>query len=187
MPMMQIKRLQGIALLSIAAVVAGCASSSDTMDQPQGGPPAPPFEQIKSTPDSFKGQPMVLGGQVLSAKRLKDGTRIEVLQLPLNNSQQPAPDLMKSQGRFVAIQREFLDPATLPQGTFVTITGEVTGSMTLPLDETEYTYPVVEVKTLRTWNPMQDSTQWSSRPYPYYGPYGHPYWGPYWRAYPYYW
>jgi outer membrane lipoprotein len=184
---MRIKVLQGIALLSIAAVVAGCASSSDTRDQPQGGQSAPPFAEIKNTPDSFKGQPMVLGGQVLSAKRLKDGTRIEVLQLPLNDSQQPMPDLMKSQGRFVAIQREFLDPATLPQGTFVTITGEVTGSMTLPLDETEYTYPVVEVKTLRSWNPAQDSVQWSSRPYPYYGPYGPPYWGPYWRPYPYYW
>ena len=187
MPVMSIKRLQGIALLSVAAFLAGCASASDTMDQPQEAQQTPPFIQIKSAPDSFKGQPMVLGGQVLSAKRLKDGTRIEVLQLPLNEAQQPTMDLMKSQGRFVAIQREFLDPATLPQGTFVTITGEVTGSMVLPLDETSYTYPVVEVKSLHTWSPAQESTQWRGRPYPYYGPFGPPYWGPYGRAFPYYW
>lgn len=187
MPVMPIKRLQGIVLLSVAAVLAGCASSSDTMDQAQGGQRTPPFIQIKGAPDSFKGQPLVLGGQVLSAKRLKDGTRIEVLQLPLNDWEQPASDLMKSEGRFVAIQREFLDPATLPQGTFITVIGEVTGSMVLPLDETHYTYPVVEVQNLRTWNPAQDSTQWRGRPYPYYGPFGPPYWGPYGRAFPYYW
>jgi outer membrane lipoprotein len=185
--MMQGKLLHGIAMLWMAAILAGCASSSDSMDQAQDGPQTPPFIQIKSAPDSFKGQPLVLGGQVLSAKRLKDGTRIEVLQLPLNDSQEPTFDLMKSQGRFIAIQREFLDPATLPQGTFITITGEVTGSTVLPLDETDYTYPIVEVKTLHAWNPAQDSNQWRSRPSPFYRPFGPPYWGPYGRAFPYYW
>ena len=76
-----------------------------------------------------------------------------MLQLPLPSAQQPALDLMKSQGRFVAIQREFLDPATVPQGTFLTITGELTGSMTLPLDETDYVYPLIEIKSFRTWLP----------------------------------
>jgi outer membrane lipoprotein len=187
MPMMQGKLLQSIVILFLATIFSACASSNDTLEQAQGGPQTPPFTHIKSAPDSFKGQTVVLGGQVLSARRLKDGTRIEVLQLPLNDSQQPTLDLMKSQGRFVAIQGEFLDPATLPHGTFVTITGEVTGSMTLPLDETNYTYPVVDLRTLHTWTPTQDSNQWRGRPYPYYGPFGHPYWGPYGRAFPYYW
>lgn len=187
MPVMQGKLLQGIVTLSIAAVFAACAATSDSIDQAQTGPPTPPFDQIKSAPDSFKGQTLVLGGQVLGARRLKDGTRIEVLQLPLNDAQQPTLDLMKSQGRFIAIQREFLDPATLPHGTFITITGEVTGSMTMPLDETDYSYPVIDVKTLHTWIPSQESNQWRGRPYPYpyYGPFGHPFWGPYGR-FPYY-
>lgn len=185
--MMRVKLLQGIVMLSIAAVLAACASSSETVDSAQNGPPTPPFVQIKTAPDSFKGQTLVLGGQVLTARRMKDGTRIEVLQLPLNDSQQPTLDLMKSQGRFVAIQREFLDPATLPHGTFVTITGEVTGSITLPLDETDYTYPVIDIKNLHTWIPSQDSNQWRGRPYPYYSPFAYPYWGPYGRAFPYYW
>ena len=186
--MMQVKLLQGIAMLSIAALLAACASSSETVDSAQGGPQAPPFTEVKAAPDSFKGQTLVLGGQVLAARRMKDATRIEVLQLPLNDSQQPTIDLMKSEGRFIAIQREFLDPATLPRGTFVTITGEVTGSITLPLDETDHTYPVIDIKNLHTWIPSQDSIQWRSRPYPYYySPFGYPYWGPYGHAYPYYW
>ncbi|MDP9132549.1 MAG: Slp family lipoprotein [Nitrospirota bacterium] len=186
--MMLGKLLQTIVMFGIAAVLAACASSSETLEEAQSGPQAPPFAQIKATPDSFRGQTLVLGGQVLAARRMKEGTRIEVLQLPLNDSQQPTLDLMQSQGRFVAIQREFLDPATLPHGTFVTITGDVTGSMTLPLDETDYSYPVVDVKNLRTWTPsQQDSNQWRGRPYPYYSPFGHPYWGAYGRAFPYYW
>ncbi|TKB87063.1 MAG: hypothetical protein E8D43_10340 [Nitrospira sp.] len=152
----------------------------------QGADPGARRAGARRAPDSFKGQTLVLGGQVLAARRMKDGTRIEVLQLPLNDSQQPTLDLMKSQGRFVAVQRDFLDPATIPQGTFLTITGELTGSMTLPLDETDYTYPVIDIKSFRTWIPSQDSTMSRIRPYPYYSPFWHPYWGPYGR-FPYYW
>jgi outer membrane lipoprotein len=183
---MRLKLLQGIGIFWIALALTACATSADQPEPADAGPPSPPFSQIKAAPESFKGQTLVLGGQVLSARRLKDGTRIEVLQLPLNDSQQPSLDLMKSQGRFVAIQREFLDPATIPQGTFLTITGELTGSMILPLDETNYTYPVVEIKTFHTWIPSQDSNLSRNRPYPFYGPVGHPYWGPYGR-FPYYW
>ena len=183
---MCIKLLQRIGILCIAAAMAACASSGNLYESEQGGPQTPPFSQIKAAPDSFRGQSLVLGGQVLTARRMKDGTRIEVLQLPLNDSQQPTLDLMKSQGRFVAVQREFLDPATIPQGTFLTVTGEVTGSITLPLDETNYTYPVIEIKNFRTWIPSQDSTLSRNRPYPYYSPFMSPFWGPYGR-FPYYW
>ncbi len=66
-------------------------------------------------------------------------------------------------------------------------TGELTGSMTLPLDETDYTYPVIDIKTFLTWVPSQDSNLSRIRPYPYYyTPFWHPYWGPYGR-FPYYW
>lgn len=183
MPTMQGKLLQGIGIFWIAAILTACATSADQREAVDGGPPTPQFSQIKAAPESFRGQPLVLGGQVLSARRLKDGTRIEILQLPLNDSQQPTLDLRKSEGRFVAMQREFLDPATIPQGTFLTITGELTGSITLPLDETDYTYPVIEVKNLRTWVQAQESGQWRMQPYPYYSPFWHPYWGPYGRSF----
>lgn len=48
----------------------------------------------------------------------------------------------------MALQREFLDSATVPPETRVLVTGEMTGSMTLPLDETEYTYPLIEARHL---------------------------------------
>ncbi len=139
------------------------------------------FSQLKASPSSYSGRLLVLGGEVLSAKRLKEWTRIEVLQLPLDGSQEPGTDRTRSEGRFLAIQREFLDPATIPAGTRITVAGEVIGATTMPLDETEYTYPTLEVKNLKVW------PKFVQPPYPY-GPWPYAYWGwPYWGPYPYRW
>lgn len=178
-------RLFQLLLLSAAVfLAAGCATSQDTAERTQ--PPAITFAQVKAEPDSYKNQVVTWGGKILSARRLKEGTRIEILQLPLTSSLQPAMELNKSEGRFVALQREFLDPATIPPGTFVTVTGEIAGTITLPLDETEYAYPVMELKTIKVWARVEDQPV-RIRPYIGPGPYWGPYWSPYWRRWPYYW
>lgn len=165
-------------------VLGGCASTDEAGDQSQLPVPQLAFVQIKAAPETYKGQPVMFGGQVLAARRLKEGTRIEILQLPLTSSLQPTPDLTKSEGRFVAMQREFLDPATIPPGTFLTVTGDAAGSVTLPLDETDYNYPLVEVRNLRVWQPHEDQPA-RIRPYMGPGPYWGPYWSPFWRPWPY--
>ncbi|MDE3226253.1 MAG: Slp family lipoprotein [Nitrospirota bacterium] len=137
------------------------------------------FARLKESPDSYRGRLILVGGEVLSAKRLKDGTRVEILQIPLEESQAPGTDRMTSEGRLLAIQKEFLDPATIPPGTRVTIVGEVAGAMTLPLDETDYTYPTLEIKHLKVW-PMRDNQ--ASRPGSYSGPAWHPFYGPWYRS-----
>jgi outer membrane lipoprotein len=166
-------------------LMSGCASLDDSLESNQSGTPRITYAQLKASTETYKGQTVTLGGKVLSARRLKDGTRIEILQLPLMSPLRPMLDLSKSQGRFVAVRKEFLDPATLPFGTFVTITGEVAGSLTLPLDETEYTYPVVDIKNVRVWT--KDDEDGPPRIRPYMGPslYMGPYGSPYWRPWPY--
>jgi outer membrane lipoprotein len=109
------------------------------------------FLQLKQSPEAYKGRLVVLGGEVLSIRRTTDQTRIEVLQLPLDSSLRPIEDRTTSQGRFLAIKKEFLDPATVPVGTPVTIIGEVIGTTTLPLDEIQYVYPTLEVRHLTVW------------------------------------
>ncbi len=135
------------------------------------------FAELKEDPTSLQGRLVVVGGVVLSAKLMKEKTRIEVLQLPLESSLEPRTDLTASQGRFLAFQEAFLDPATIPSGTRVTMVGEVTGATSLPLDETEYTYPTLAVRKLTVW-PKSMPSYWF-RPYPYFGAYWGPYWGPY--------
>ncbi len=135
------------------------------------------FAKLREDPLQYKGKTVVFGGQVLSAKRLEDSTQIEVLQLPLDRNMEPGESLQKSQGRFIAIEQEFLDPATLPFNTRVTVVGEVSGVVTLPLDETTYDYPTLVIKRLTIWSAI--STDRVYHPYPYI----YPYWGPSWVPY----
>ena len=166
--------------LAILLVTAGCASTKDA-DETQAVSPVA-FSEIKLAPDSHKDRRVTFGGEVLTARRLKEGTRIEILQLPLDRSGRPGYDLTQSQGRFIVMHRDFLDPATLPYGTRVTVTGPLTGSIVLPLDDTEYTYPVIEAEHIQVWAEVQSDGSPRIRPYigpgPYWGPYGGPYWGP---------
>ena len=83
------------------------------------------FQDVLVSPESYKGRVLVLGGEVLNAKRLHNSTQIELLQLPLEEGEEPSLDRQRSQGRFLALQQEFLDPATMAEGTRVTIVGEV--------------------------------------------------------------
>lgn len=106
---------------------------------------------------------LVLGGEVLKAKRLKDGTQIELLQLPLDKDERPILNRQLSQGRFLAIQQDFLDPGTIIEGTRITIVGEVSGAKTDHLDDVEYRYPVVIVKHLYIW---QEASPDYVRPWP---------------------
>ncbi|WHZ26881.1 MAG: hypothetical protein OJF51_001677 [Nitrospira sp.] len=171
-------------LVSAFVMLTGCALTGGQAETLTSDAPSISYAQVKAAPESYNGQPVTFGGKVLGARRLKEGTRIEILQLPLTDSLRPTVDLGKSQGRFVAQQKEFLDPATVPPGTFVTVTGEMAGSLTLPLDETEYTYPLVRINNLRVWTEDDEEAPRIRRPI---GPYWSPYWSPYLRSWPYYW
>ncbi|HMS85801.1 MAG TPA: Slp family lipoprotein [Nitrospira sp.] len=172
--------------LSVVLLVSGCAlTRGQTEIVPPDVPPLA-FAEVKTAPESYTGQSVIFGGKVLGARRLKEGTRIEILELPLGASLQPTTDLSTSQGRFVALRKEFLDPATIPVGTFITVTGEITGSITLPLDETAYTYPLIHATSLRVWSEQDEEPPRIRRPIGP-GPYWGPYWSPYWHPWPYYW
>jgi outer membrane lipoprotein len=146
------------------------------------------FPEIQESPDSFQGKLVLLGGQILEARRLKDSTQLTILQLPLINEQKPTPELTQSQGRFIAEQQEFLDPATVPPGTRVTVVGELTGSVRRNLDETMYTYPTLIIKDLKVWpDSSSDFDRYGSSYqqrllYPH--PYGFPYRGRFSRFHP---
>ncbi|MXX10025.1 MAG: hypothetical protein F4Z68_01145 [Nitrospira sp. SB0667_bin_9] len=141
------------------------------------------FAQVKDAPTTHVGKVMVLGGEILDATRLKDRTRLTVLQLPTGRNHEPAMDRTMSRGRFLAFQTEFLDPATVPSGTRITIVGKISGATTELLDEMEYTYPTVAIEFLKVWpEAMQIPPRFGRYGFPYYGyPYwaASPYWGPY--------
>lgn len=143
------------------------------------------FTELKEDPDAHKGMVLALGGVVLLAKNLKDGTLIEVLQLPLDRYDQPDSPLESSQGRFMVLDPEHHDPAVL-KNRRITVVGEVIGKKIDAIDEFEYTFPYLSARMIHI-APEQsayDYYPYYYYPYPYYYDpfmYGYPYYGyPYW-------
>lgn len=152
--------------IGFLAVAAGCTS---TPVIPESLAPqverAVTFDQIVASPDSYRGRVVVLGGEVLKAKALQGGTQLEVLQLPLDDDHEPALDRMQSKGRFLAVQKEFLDPATIADGTRVTIVGEVTGALVDKMDEADYRFPTLDVKHVHRWERRQEDNPRAAGPW----------------------
>lgn len=149
-------------VLATAVLLAGCGSSPDVIPEslePQVDKNVT-FNQLHESPDSYKGKMVVIGGEVLKVRRVQDGTQLEVLQLPLDDSYRPASQRTGSQGRFLAHQASALDPATIPNNSRLTIVGEVTGATMQRLDEIDYRYPTVDIKHLHVWEPGYASSPW---------------------------
>ncbi|MGE3154458.1 MAG: Slp family lipoprotein [Nitrospiraceae bacterium] len=140
-------------ILLIALLLGGCGTSGFVVPEPL----APQidsslsFQQLLASPDSYQGKMVVVGGEVLKATSADGGTVLEVLQLPLDRGQRPARERTESQGRFLARQDGFLDPATVGDRARITIVGQVTGARTERLDEVEYRYPTLDIKHLHLW------------------------------------
>ena len=139
-------------VIGLLAVTVGCATSVIPESLEPQLDKAVTFSQVLEAPDSYRGKVVVWAGEVLKAKAMKDGTQLEVLQLPLDDEQGPVTDRLESKGRFLALQKEFLDPATVTDGTRVTIVGEITGASVEKIDEADYRFPTLDVKHLHRWD-----------------------------------
>ena len=160
------RRVAWLSFLSMNMLLwFGCASSDVVPDslEPQIDKSLT-FDQIIASPDSYRGRTFLVGGEVLKAKRLKEGTQIEVLQLPLDRDQRPVTQRSESQGRLLALDPQSIDPATLPDGTPVTMVAEITGAATDRVDEAEYRFPTMAIKHLHVWNEPPDPYRRSGRP-----------------------
>lgn len=147
--------LMNLGMSMVMLTFVGCSS----------GPPVVPeefrsqidssvsFRDIQEAPQNFHGRTVLLGGEVLTAKRTKEGTEFEILQLPATADDPPAERRSESQGRFLATDHRSVDPASFPPGTRVTLVGEVKGDEERPLDESTYHYPTLDVKHWYVWDP----------------------------------
>ncbi|HWF60781.1 MAG TPA: Slp family lipoprotein [Nitrospira sp.] len=131
------------------------------------------FADLQQAPSDYVGRTIMLGGTVIKGKRTKEGTELEVLQRPTGEEGRLTEDRLRSEGRFLAVRETFLDPASLPEGTPITVIGTVKGVTTRQLDESDYVYPVLEVKHIIDWKSLEARTRDRSLYYgSYYPPYG---------------
>ncbi|MEX5215659.1 MAG: Slp family lipoprotein [Nitrospiraceae bacterium] len=140
-------------ILLMALLLGGCGTSGFVVPEMLESQvdPAISFPQLRTSPESYQGKMVVVGGEVLNATSADGGTVLEVLQLPLDGGQRPVRERTESQGRFLARQDGFLDPATVGDRARITIVGQVTGARTERLDEVDYRYPTLDIKHLHRW------------------------------------
>ena len=139
-------------------LVPACASTSAIIPEPIESrvDKQVSFIQVLQNPDKHKGKWLLLGGEVLHVQKLKAGTRLEILQLPLNEWQQPRLQRTTSKGRFFAYSDTVIDSATYPPETRFTLVGEITGSQRAQLDESEYHYPTFSIQHIHIWKDDSD-------------------------------
>ena len=205
-----------VLLLTCAVMVtSGCAKSAHQTGQDQLRRLVPAdllsqvddsvsFSDLLADPQQYVGRTVMLSGLALQSRRVKDGTEIEILQVPTERGMSPSDRKARSEGRFLAVQSNgFLDPAVIEKDSPLTVLGEVKGAATKAMGEGEYQYPVLDVKKLIDWNELRSRDSdgydpsyygryggyygpWSSWYYGFgspfagpYGPYPYTYYGPY--------
>ena len=112
------------------------------------------YERLHTNPDAFAGKTVLLGGIIAGATTTGDLSQLEVAQLELFNNEVPN-EFSNSGGRFLAISAEPIDPVIYSRGKFVTIIGEVKGRKVQQRDGADYPYPLISVKELRLFQPVE--------------------------------
>lgn len=139
------------------------------------------FAKLRENPDGFIGRHVMLGGVIAAVKNTKEGGQLEIVQLKLDDSGMPE-DALISGGRFLATSANFLDAMIYKPGRLATIVGEVKGKRTAPLEDMEYTYPVITIREIHVWKSYDSDKPYLYPPPYYYDPYyygydvGYPYW-----------
>jgi outer membrane lipoprotein len=173
----------------LALVGMGCTHVISETVRQQAQPPVT-FADLRTNPEELKGRTVILGGEILQTSNLREGTRMEILQRPLSQSE--TPKLTDTTGgRFMAFCKEYLDPAVYAPQRRITMAGRVLGSYDGKVGEVDYTYPLISCEETHLFpTASAELRRYASYPwwygdrylYPWtIGPYPYAFWRPYRR------
>lgn len=159
-------------ILASLCLITACAPviSRQIRDQVE---PGLSLKKIKQNPNAYRGKVVLWGGVILGAENQKNGTMLEILQKPIDWRERPE-NVDRSQGRFLALCKGYLDTAIYARGREVTVAGPIDGEEVRPLGQIHYTYPLILVKQIHLW-PKRSEPPVYIWPPPYY--WGYPWWG----------
>ena len=131
--------------------------------------PQTTFAMVSENPSAFLDQQLLLGGVIVAAENIDEGTVLEIIEWRLNRWGEPAY-LGDDVRRFLVKSKQSLDPTIYEPGVLVTLAGVVLGQETRLLDEHDYTYPVFELNEIYPWeSPFRYGIHRVYGPdYPYY-------------------
>lgn len=122
------------------------------------------LSQVRQDPEAYKGKMVLWGGEIIETLNLRDATtQIEVYQKPLGWRGEPR-GVLTSEGRFLILTDQSLDPYLFRSGRRITVAGEILGVKIKPLGEMDYRYPLLASKQIHLW----PDYVYVYEPYPYY-------------------
>lgn len=149
---------------------------------------APNVAQVREQLDSHIEQSIRWGGVILKTDNQQSSSKLTVIGLPLSSQGRPQQS-DQSEGRFIAVVDEFLEPSMFTRDRQITVTGHILRSETQKVGDFSYEYPVVAVDQYYLWPKRIKSDYENTYPYRYYDPWyfhGHYYYArPYRYPYPY--
>jgi len=135
------------------------------------------FAKLIDSPEQYKGEKVLLGGQIVQTRNIGDRTEIEVIQKPLDFTGYPSNG-DETGGRFIFVIPRYLESEIYSKDRLVTGAGKVTAGRVGKVGDTEYEYPVIAVEELHLWEKITRRYYYDPF-YPYYYPhhlhhfYGH--------------
>lgn len=159
-----------IALVSLLAIIAGCASKPPESIASLSSP-GPGLEQVLQDVDAHLGREVRWGGVITRVENKADATWIELVRYPLNDNGRPQIGYL-SDGRFIARFERFVDPLVYEKGRPLTVVGSIDDKLERPIGEFEYLFPVVSVQGSHLWQAEKQKNRYHNPPYwGYYSPY----------------
>jgi len=152
-----------LALLTLVLlVIGGCAHGISRENRQSALKDLTP-ESILQDFQTYKGRLVLIGGEIIKTRNLKDETLIEVLQRPLSRSTGRPLEDKPADGRFLVKYKEFKDPYVYGQEKEITVAGVVVGKEISKIGEREYTFVLLENRETHLWPERTDTY----RDYPY--------------------
>jgi outer membrane lipoprotein len=155
--------------LLIVFFLQGCAHpiSQEIRD---GLDPVIKFESLVENPKSFIGKHVLFGGVIVVTRNIKDGTEVEMVHKNLDSYGNIVTGDY-SGGRFLFLNKRYLEPKIYSPGRNLIGVGKVTGEKLGKVGDFPYRFPIIEVEELH----LLDDVKFNP-------PYSPPYWDPWYRS-----
>jgi outer membrane lipoprotein len=154
-------RIRLLCLLGAALLIQGCsyAISSSLVAKADR---SIPFEKLDADPQSYAGKIVILGGVIVQAQNVRNGTLIAIDQKELDFWGKPRRT-DHSGGRFLVLHHAYLDPMVYASGREITVAGEVSANEQRGLGDDTSTYLLLLSREMKLW-PIErltsDKPQW---------------------------
>lgn len=131
-----------------------------------------PFRSILQSPNSFKGKLYILGGIIVEATHVPEGSLIGAVYIPAD-SKGRVETSKGADGKFLALlprAKGTLDPGIYREGRTVIIAGEFSGLQHGTIEEQPYLLPVFVIRDIHPWEKSTGPFRYTPYPSPFYNP-----------------